>query len=120
MKRQILLTITLLGLGFSGVVACGGSDSSNPPNVAGTYNLTNTDCLGAFDAQIVVTQSGDDIVIQATNPVFFNDVQGTINDDGDFEVSNTDFSCDGQFIGGVANGTCTNGDFTCQVTYEEI
>lgn len=113
MKRLLIIIPAILGF-----AACsGGGSSSNPPSVAGTYSLTNTDCPGTFDPVLVVTQDGENIVAQATNPLFFNDVSGTVNDDGEINVSNPDGSCEGQFVNGVVNATCQSDGTTCQVTY---
>ncbi len=112
MKRTLLAVATLPFF-----AACGSGGSSNPPNVSGTYMLTNTDCVGSFDPQIVVSQDNDQIVVQAVNPVFFNDAAGTVSDDGEINVNNPDGSCEGQFVNGVVNAECESEGTTCQVTY---
>ena len=112
MKRITLITLSLIGL-----AACGGGSSNNPPNIAGTYNLTNTDCPGSFDPQVTVTQNGSDVVAQAANPLFFNDAQGSVDNDGNISASDANGSCDLQFINGVITGSCSGDGQTCQVTY---
>lgn len=114
MKKSIFILIVLF------FCACGGTSTDNPPNVAGTYVLTDTDCPGLFDPTVVVVQDGTNIIIQATT-TGFGDVSGTIDNNGNFTVSNNeDLSCDGQFVSGVAIADCTIDGVDCQITYTRI
>jgi len=119
---RIILMLLLTGafaLTAWGVGGCGsGGSSGATPNVEGIYDLTNTDCTGFFDSTVEVTQDGSQIIIQATH-AGFSDVSGSVNSDGDFTADNSELSCDGQFVSGVATASCRLDDGTdCQVTYE--
>lgn len=121
MKRALFasLTVILIGSAFVwGTSGCGGTASDDPPDVTGTYDLTSTTCPdGAFDTVITVSQSGANIVLEGTHAGYI-DATGTINNNGDFEVSNVNGTCDGRFSGGVGTATCTSdeGD-DCDITY---
>lgn len=102
------------------VGGCGSVGSDNPPDVEGLYDQTATDCpAGLFDTTINVVQTGDDITLEGTNAGFI-DAVGTINNNGDFEVSNVNGTCEGDIneTTGVATATCTSttGD-ECDLTY---
>ncbi|HEX5037554.1 MAG TPA: hypothetical protein VFX30_10385 [bacterium] len=108
-----LLSASLLALGLAGGTAgCGG----NPPDVAGTYDLTSTECPGFFGAVIEVTQDGGDITIDPDGV----DLSGSIGSDGDFTVTDDEGgSCEGHFENGVATASCENADGDqCDITYE--
>lgn len=108
-----VLSASLLCFGFfGGAAGCGG----NPPSVAGTYDLTSTECPGFFNDTIEVTQDGGDVTI---DPDGVN-LSGQIEDNGDFTVTNDDGSCAGHFDNGVATASCENtGGDQCDITYEK-
>lgn len=110
MKKQVTLLIIL-----SLAAACGSESGSNNdfPDVAGNYALTNTDCDGGFDDEVVVIQNDSQIIVQATSPGF-TDISGTLDADGNFEASNSDIDCEGVFVGDVLNASCD----ACSATYE--
>ena len=126
--KKFLLMLPLFGIlsatfiGGSG--GCGGSTASDiPPNVEGTYALTNANpaaCSQVFDSEVIVVQDGDNVILQATH-VGFTDASGTINNDGEFSISGSSnsfsASCDGQFVSGVGLSTCTGNGTTCDITY---
>lgn len=120
MKRIALLLIFIGAIiipSLGGVGGCGGENpSDNPPNIEGTYLLTNTDCPGIFDTEVDVVQTGSAVVIQATH-AGFADISAKIFNDGSFETTSTTSDCKGQFASGVATVTCTESGATCHLTY---
>lgn len=114
--KYLLFPIFLL------LISCGGEGvpSDNPPNIAGTYDLTNATpirCPLFFDSPVIVVQDGSNIIIQATH-IWIPDREGTINNNGEFTVISTEGSiCDGQFKSGVVIEDCVIDGMTCTVTY---
>lgn len=110
MKKYSLLTICSLFL-----FACSGSDSSNPPKVAGTYACVSS-CSGTCEyTAIVVTQNKSTVV--AVNS--FLNCSGEINDNGGYsatceDVNGNSQSCSGTFAGDLFTAKCTIDGVTCQ------
>ena len=102
----VLAAIPYLG-GSSG---CG----QDIPNVEGTYDLTSTECLGAFSETVEITQSGDVITFDPPG------LSGSIDINSDFNVSNGDITCVGGFTDIVASATCTSETIgSCDIVYEK-
>lgn len=105
-------------LGLATLLGCGGggTQSDNPPDVAGSYSLSSSDCPTAFAASISVSQKGANVTIDSLSS-FFQDASGTVNNSGDFSVSNAQTNCTGQFSSEVATATCAVNDMICKATY---
>lgn len=98
------------------LMACSGSDNSNIPNVAGTYNCSSN-CTGAcdFPATLTITQDEDSIIVESDTG---NQV-GSIDDDGKLDTTADDGDCTGQIVQGTAILDCNLDDVDCQqVTYK--
>ncbi|MBI4412671.1 MAG: hypothetical protein HY541_09340 [Deltaproteobacteria bacterium] len=119
-----LLSLILVGLS----VACGGGGSgedndasadSSVPNVEGTWTCSagcNDVCI--FESTLEVNQDGDEVSIESD---LFSDMDGTINEDGNFDVETSDGEdwCIGSVDGDEAEVTCSVDDVICQeVTFE--
>lgn len=105
-----LAVAALFGGLTGGAVGCG----RDIPDVAGTYNLTSTECPGVFSETVDITQSGDVITFEPPG------LSGSIDINGDFNVSNGDITCVGGFTDIVASATCTGeGIEECNIIYEK-
>ena len=114
MKRYITLFVALSATGAAfltgGAAGCG----RNIPDVAGTYDLTSTECPGAFAETVEITQSGDVITFEPLG------LSGSIDINGDFNVSDGYTTCVGGFSEGAATADCTGDDIgECGITYEK-
>lgn len=92
---------------------CGGSvGSDSPPDVEGIYLCTDG-CTGTciFDDELEINQSGDDIIIISDS---FEDLSGTINNDGEISALNDIVSCEGQVVDDTAIADCTVDGTDCQ------
>jgi hypothetical protein len=112
--RHLALLTALIATGAAfltgGAAGCG----RNIPDVAGTYNLTDTECPGFFAETVEITQSGDVITFDPPG------LSGSIDINGDFNVSNGDITCVGSFSEGTATATCTGDEIgECGITYEK-
>ncbi len=98
---------------------CSGAACENPPDVEGTYDMTATTCpAGLFDTVIRVVQNQCDVTLEATTAGFL-DAEGTIDDDGNFEVENANGTCEGEIRGDTGTATCTSNEGDrCELTYE--
>ncbi|HEX5037483.1 MAG TPA: hypothetical protein VFX30_10030 [bacterium] len=114
MMRHIAFLATLIATSAAfltgGTAGCG----QNIPDVAGTYDLTLTECPGVFSETLDITQSGDVITFEQA------DLSGSIDVNGDFNVSNGDITCVGHFSDTTADATCTGDAIgSCDIVYEK-
>ena len=115
MIRHITLLAALIAAGGAlltgGAAGCG----QNIPDVAGNYTLTSTDCPdGLFSETVEITQSGDVITFQPL------DLSGSIDINGDFNVSNGYSTCVGSFSEGTATSICSGDEYEeCGLIYEK-
>jgi hypothetical protein len=94
---------------LDGAIGCG----RNIPDVAGTYDLTETECPGVFADVVEITQSGDVLTFEPLG------LSGSIDINGDFHVSNGEITCTGTFSEGTATGACTGEEIgECNIVYE--
>jgi hypothetical protein len=105
-----LFSALLVVMSGGGAAGCG----QNIPNVEGTYNLTSTGCPGTFADTVTITQSGDVVTFDPPG------LSGSIDINGDFNVSNGDITCTGGFTDLVASATC-KGDAigSCDIVYQK-
>ena len=118
--KHILIALLLIMAGCGG----GSSSSDNPPNIAGSYALTNSNpsfCSLFFDTGITVKQTGDNIIIEAIHEGF-SDATGTIDNDGNLTATTTNNTqCEGQFVSNSCIITCIFPDTgVCDLTYDKI
>ena len=98
------------------LTACGGSDGSNIPNVAGAYTCSSN-CTGAcdFPNTLTITQDEGSIIVESDTG---NQV-GSIDDEGKLDTTADNGSCTGQIVQGTAILDCNLDDVDCQqVTYK--
>ena len=106
----LLVLVTVFGGLAGGTTGCG----RDIPNVEGTYNLTSTACPGVFSETVDITQSGDVITFEPLG------LSGSIDINGDFNVSNGDITCVGTFTDIAASATCTGEEIgECGIIYEK-
>lgn len=107
---------TLLASGCGG--GGGGGSCEDPPNVEGLYQMAESNCPDGFAPEIEVIQTQCNVLLQATT-VGFLDADGSIDDHGNFEVTNENGKCEGEFFGDAGTATCTHKETgnKCQLTY---
>ncbi len=109
-----ILSSLLLGTAFiiSGILSCGGGAGGAPPDVAGTYDCT-AGCTGTCQssATVTITQSGSDIQVVGNVPC-----DGTVQNDGSFDIDCQGSPCTGDFNNGTATVNCIENGVTCQTS----
>lgn len=102
----ILVLALLVGCGSGG-----GVGSDNPPSVAGEYECL-AGCSGVCDADptMTVTQDGDQVAVTDSTGT----ATGTINNDGEYTVSNSICSCEGQIVDTIGRVSCVCDGIPCQ------
>lgn len=114
MKRHRFFLAAAFSLAALAACSSGGNDI---PNVAGTY-LCTSGCTGEnceFDAEISIVQDEGSIILEADS----NNFVGTIDDNGEFDITQDDGSCQGQFVQGTGVFNCELAGEDCQqATYK--
>lgn len=90
---------------------CGGTSSDNPPNIQGFYQCKagcSSVCL--FPTFVEVQQDGDEILVLAD----FGTARGNINNNGDFNFSTTDLTCEGEVFNQQLVANCSVDGTQCQ------
>lgn len=114
MMRHIAFFAAFIATGAAFLTGGAGGCGQNIPDVAGTYDLTSTECPGAFAETVEITQSGDVITFDPPG------LSGSIDINGDFNVSNGDVTCVGGFTDIAATATCTGEAIgECDIIYEK-
>ncbi len=95
----------------------GGGSCEEPPNVEGVYLMADSNCPG-FAPEIEVVQNDCNVLLRSTSAGYL-DADGSIDDRGDFEVSNENGKCEGDFFGNSGSATCTHKETgnKCQISY---
>ncbi len=92
------------------------SAGSNVPNVAGVYDCSSN-CTGVcdFSATMTITQDEENIIVEADT----GNQSGSVDDNGQLDISGDDSNCNGQIVQGTAILDCEFSGTNCQqVTYK--
>ncbi len=107
-----ILIVPLLSLLSAGLIGCG----RDIPQVAGAYFLIETECPGVFADEIEITQNraGDVITFEPRG------LSGSLDSNGDFNISNAGTVCTGFFTEDTLTADCTTTSAeSCMIIYEQ-